>query len=105
MRNDEDTECGYGCPFYKFYWASTINKFIETPGTNTCGLKVVTVRAHSPCKMENQEGGPYWALCELNNEENRSVLKEKISDSLVYLIRGSSMPFRNWYKMVTGEEF
>ncbi|OGJ16671.1 hypothetical protein A3K73_00600 [Candidatus Pacearchaeota archaeon RBG_13_36_9] len=95
----------YRCPFYRFYWASIANTFIEKPGSNTCGLKVVTMRANSPCEMENQEGGPCWALCGLNDEENRSVLEDKISDSGVCLVGGNSMSFREWYKEVTGEDF
>jgi|GEM_PF-2625208 len=106
MGNDEAAEEPYyNCPFYKFYWASKVNVFIEKPGSNTCGVKVVTMNANSPCEMENQEEGPCWALCRLNNEKNRSVLEDKISDSGVCFSGGRSMHFSEWYKEVTGEDF
>ncbi len=106
MRQDEIAEePDYGCPFYRFYWVSTVNVFMEKLTSNTCGLKVVTMRANSPCEMENEQMGPYWALCGLNNEENRSVLEVEISNSGVCLAGGRSLPFLDWYKEVTGGDF
>ena len=95
----------YRCPFYKFSWISTIQIFLENPRSNGCGLKMLTMNAHSPCEMENREEGPHWAGCELNCEENQPLLEELVSGSSVYFASGRSLPFREWYKEATGEDF